>query len=83
MNRFNCEDCVLNGTAACRYGANKSNDYSDTCPDLFVEQNHAYEKGVDEIVTMFDEWVKSEPRLTYFWVEYLNKLKTFADTLKE
>lgn len=49
MSRFNCTDCCLNDTESCRYGANKSKDYSECCPDLLVEQNVAYEKALNDL----------------------------------
>lgn len=50
MSRFNCNDCCLNDTESCRFGANKSKDYSECCPDLLVEQNVAYEKALDDFI---------------------------------
>lgn len=55
MSRFNCTDCCLNDTESCRYGANKSKDYSECCPDLLVEQNVAYEKALKDLSKKINE----------------------------
>lgn len=52
MSRFNCTDCCLNNTNACRFGECKSRDYSESCPDLLVEQNVAYEKALKDLTEL-------------------------------
>lgn len=79
MTKFYCEDCVLNETDACRYGCNKSKDYSDLCPDLLVEQNRAYEKGRAEAIDEFVNVLNTEPLSSYA----IDIIKHWGKKLKE
>lgn len=51
VSRFNCNDCVKFGTDACKFGVTHG-DYSDYCKEMLVEQDHAYNKAIDDIKPM-------------------------------
>lgn len=69
MSRFNCNDCCLNDTESCRYGANKSKDYSKSCPDLLVEQNVAYEKALDDFRKRINDFLID----SYYFADFVVK----------
>lgn len=56
VSRFNCNDCVRFETDACKFGATHR-DYSDYCEEMLVEQDHAYNKAIDDFVEILkNQW---------------------------
>ena len=71
MSRFNCTDCVKDGTDACPFGANKRHDYSSDCDNLLVDENHAYEKAIDDFVSYANTMptVENDGEIRPMWLE--------------
>lgn len=82
MSRFNCTDCCLNDTESCRFGANKSKDYSEHCPDLLVEQNVAYEKALNDYKNKAMEILKTEHDTRYGYLDIID-IREIAKQLKK
>lgn len=53
MSRFDCSDCVKDGTDACKFGYYRASDCSDDCDEMVVEENHSYEKGYNDAIEKF------------------------------